>query len=47
MNNLIKPNERVVVALSGGVDSSVLFYTLKNMGYDVIVAHVNHKKRVE
>lgn len=47
INNLIKPNERVVVALSGGVDSSVLFYTLKNMGYDVIVAHVNHKKRVE
>lgn len=44
-SNLIPKNERVVVALSGGVDSSVLFYALKNEGYDVIVAHVNHKKR--
>ena len=47
INNLIKPNEKVVVALSGGVDSQVLFYALKNMGYEVIVAHVNHKKRIE
>lgn len=44
-SNLIPKNERVVVALSGGVDSSVLFYALKREGYDVIVAHVNHKKR--
>ncbi len=45
--NLIPKNEKVVVALSGGVDSSVLFYVLEKEGFDVIVAHVNHKKRQE
>lgn len=47
INNLIDPKERIVVALSGGVDSSVLFYALKHLGFECIVAHVNHKKRIE
>ena len=46
-NNLIIPGEKIVVALSGGVDSSVLFDVLNKLGYEIIVAHVNHKKRIE
>lgn len=45
--NLIQKGETIVVALSGGVDSMVLFHSLKSLGFNVIVAHVNHKKRVE
>ncbi len=45
--NLIQKGESIVVALSGGVDSMVLFHSLKSMGFNVIVAHVNHKKRIE
>lgn len=46
-NNLIEPSSKVVVALSGGIDSSVLFHIIKNLGYDIVIAHVNHKIRLE
>lgn len=41
----IPPFKKAVVAVSGGVDSIVLAYGLKALGYDVIIAHLNHKLR--
>ena len=45
-NNLIidKP---IIVAVSGGADSVCLLYVLYKLGYKVILAHVNHHKRIE
>ena len=41
----IDKNKKLVVATSGGPDSMVLLYVLKNNGYDVVCAHVNHNLR--
>jgi tRNA(Ile)-lysidine synthetase-like protein len=41
----IKQTETIVLGLSGGLDSMVLFDILKNHNYSFVVAHVNHKKR--
>lgn len=45
--NNININKPVVCAVSGGVDSTVLLDVLYKLGYKVIMAHVNHHKRVE
>ena len=37
--------ERLVVAASGGVDSTVLLHMLHALGRNVIVGHVNHHAR--
>lgn len=48
LNNLhIDKNSYVVLACSGGPDSMYLLHVLKEYGYKVVVAHVNHKVRVE
>lgn len=43
--NYIDKNEPVVVAVSGGVDSMVLFNILYSQDCNIIMAHVNHNKR--
>lgn len=43
--NLFQPNETVIVALSGGVDSMVLFDILSKLHVTIVIAHVNHKSR--
>lgn len=47
----LKANDRVVVGVSAGPDSMALLYILKELqkdiGYKIIVAHVNHNVRKE
>ena len=45
--NLIGNNELVTVALSGGFDSVCLLHSLKELGYNVKAAHLNHCIRKE
>lgn len=40
-------NNSIICAVSGGVDSVCLLNILYNLGYNVILAHVNHHKRKE
>lgn len=44
---LINENDTIVLGLSGGIDSMVLFSVLKNLGYKLVIAHVNHHVRKE
>ncbi len=39
--------EPLVLAYSGGVDSTTLYHLLKDLNYNIILAHVNHNKRIE
>lgn len=45
--NLIEKNETIVVGVSGGIDSMVLLNVLYKLGYNLVIAHVNHNVRVE
>ena len=45
-NNLII-KEPIICATSGGVDSVCLVNILNKLGYKVVLAHVNHHKRIE
>lgn len=40
-------NKKVVIGVSTGVDSMVLLHLLKQKNLEIIVCHVNHKKRLE
>lgn len=46
-NNLIDKKAPLVIALSGGIDSMVLFDILYQLGYSLVIAHVNHNVREE
>ncbi|MEL6446238.1 MAG: tRNA lysidine(34) synthetase TilS [Bacteroidota bacterium] len=46
-HGVLTPGQRVVVGLSGGVDSVVLTRTLAVLGYDVIAVHVHHGQRAQ
>lgn len=43
--NLIEKGEKIIVGVSGGIDSMVLLFALHKLGYDVIAAHFNHSLR--
>lgn len=45
LNNNLK--EKIVIALSGGLDSLSLTYLLKKLGLNIICVHFNHKVRKE
>ncbi len=47
LNKIIKKDDTLVVCVSTGIDSMCLFHYLYTNGYNLVVAHVNHKKRIE
>lgn len=44
---LFTNTEPIIVALSGGIDSMVLFNIIYTLNTNIIIAHVNHNKRKE
>lgn len=44
-HGLIPEGGKVLVAVSGGVDSMVLLHVLKELGHDLVVGHVDHHLR--
>ncbi|HTJ50271.1 MAG TPA: tRNA lysidine(34) synthetase TilS [Cyclobacteriaceae bacterium] len=46
-NSLFKPSERVLLAVSGGLDSMVMLHLFKEAGFSVGVAHCNFQLRGE
>jgi tRNA(Ile)-lysidine synthetase-like protein len=45
--NVVNPSKKVIVSLSGGVDSMVLTTILKLLDYNVICVHINYNNREE
>ncbi len=43
--NMLSPKDRVGVGVSGGADSVVLLHLLHELGFAVVVLHVNHQLR--
>lgn len=47
VQHLLAPGQRVLVAVSGGVDSMVLLHVLRDLGFAVEAAHIDHGLRGE
>lgn len=41
-HHMASPGEKIVIGLSGGMDSVCLFYVLKDLGYRLEAVHVHH-----
>ena len=46
-SNMLEKSDKILVALSGGADSVCLCMALKELGYNIGAAHINHKIRAE
>jgi len=46
-NNLFSNSDKLVLALSGGIDSICLLDVLVKLGYDIVIAHCNFSLRGE
>jgi len=44
-NNLIKPGEKILIAVSGGIDSMVMAHLFMNQRFNIGIAHVNFSLR--
>jgi tRNA(Ile)-lysidine synthase len=44
---ILDPGDLVIVGVSGGADSICLVHLLKKLGYQIIIAHLNHGLRQE
>ena len=42
-SNMLEKSDKILVALSGGADSVCLCMVLKELGYNIGAAHINHK----
>jgi tRNA(Ile)-lysidine synthase len=42
---LLEKNDKILCAVSGGIDSIVMAHLFIEAGYNISIAHVNHKKR--
>lgn len=47
VNNVIQPHlkKKLILSVSGGVDSTVLFYLLHNLKANLVIVHFNHQQR--
>jgi tRNA(Ile)-lysidine synthase len=46
-NNLVKPDDRILLAVSGGIDSMVMTHLFLQLGNDIGIAHCNFSLRDE
>ncbi len=49
VNALLKPHydKKIIISVSGGIDSMVLFSLLNELKYSLVVVHFNHQQREE
>ena len=46
-NNIIKPHEKILLAISGGIDSMVMAHLFLQSGYETGIAHCNFSLRLK